>query len=46
MVLYDRDKDRAYASRKVIMGSFLTINVVGRVVKENGRPAGRALNGG
>lgn len=43
VIPYDREKDRAYASRKIIMGSFLTINVVGRVVRENGRPGSPML---
>ncbi|MBW4981493.1 hypothetical protein KZZ07_02965 [Mameliella sp. CS4] len=38
VIPYDREKDRPYAEQKMIMGSFLTINTVGRVVDETGKP--------
>lgn len=38
VIPYDRDRDRAYAEQKMIMGSFLTINTVGRVVDDAGNP--------
>ncbi|WP_157440770.1 hypothetical protein [Aestuariivita boseongensis] len=38
VIPYDTERDRAYAEQKVIMGSFLTINVLGRSVGEDGMP--------
>lgn len=38
VIPYDREKDRPYAEQKKIMGSFLTINSVGRGVREDGTP--------
>lgn len=39
VIAYDREKDRGYAERKIIMGRFLTINTVGQVVNDQGKPA-------
>ena len=38
VIPYDRERNRAYAEQKMIMGSFLTINTVGRVVDDTGKP--------
>ena len=38
VITYDREKDRAFAEQKMIMGSFLTINTVGQVVGDDGEP--------
>jgi len=38
VIPHDREKDRGYAEQKMIMGSFLTINTVGRVVDDTGAP--------
>ena len=38
VIPYDREKDRPYAEQKMIMGSFLTINTVGRKIDETGKP--------
>jgi hypothetical protein len=38
VIVQDMEKDRAMAERKLIMGSFLTINTVGMVVNEAGEP--------
>lgn len=43
VITYDREKQRGYADRKMIMGSFLTINSMGRVVDENGKPGAPLL---
>ncbi|MDQ2091589.1 hypothetical protein [Marimonas arenosa] len=38
VIPYDKEKGSAYAEQKMIMGSFLTINSVGRVVGADGAP--------
>ncbi|WP_135501278.1 hypothetical protein [Roseovarius aestuariivivens] len=38
VIPYDTERDRAYAEQKVFMGSYLTINVLGRSVDETGKP--------
>ena len=38
VIPFDKEKNRAYADQKMIMGSFLTINAVGRTVKPDGKP--------
>jgi hypothetical protein len=38
VIPYDTERDRAYAEQKLIMGSNLTINVLGRSVGEDGKP--------
>ena len=38
VIAYDREKDRPYAEQKVLMGRYLTINLVGQTVDEKGRP--------
>lgn len=43
VIPYDREKDRAYAEQKMIMGSFLTVNTLGRTVDDSGKPASPML---
>ena len=38
VIPYDTEKDRAYADQSMIMGSFLTINLLGRTVEADGTP--------
>ena len=38
VIPYDTENDRGYAEQKMIMGSFLTINVLGQTVGEDGMP--------
>ncbi|MGR3323225.1 MAG: hypothetical protein ACU0DK_14990 [Pseudooceanicola sp.] len=38
VIPYDTERDRASAEQKLIMGSYLTINVLGRSVGEDGKP--------
>jgi len=38
VIPYDTERDRGYAEQKMIMGSFLTINVLGQTVGEDGIP--------
>ena len=38
VIPYDTERDRGNAEQKMIMGSFLTINVLGRTVGEDGMP--------
>lgn len=43
VIPYDREKQRGYAEQKMIMGSFLTINTVGRTVDKTGKPGNPML---
>lgn len=38
VIPYDRERDRAYAEQKILMGRYLTINVVGQTVDDSGMP--------
>ena len=38
VIPFDKEKGRAYAEQKMLMASFLTVNMVGRGVGEDGKP--------
>jgi len=38
VIPFDTEKQRGYAEQKMIMGSYLTVNAVGRVVQPDGTP--------
>ena len=39
VVAHDREKNRSKAEQKLLMGSYLTVNVVGQTVNDAGKPA-------
>lgn len=43
VIVHDTENDSSFAERKIIMGSYLTINVVGMVVNEAGEPGSPML---